>query len=338
MAGLALPLSTVFAIQRSLDLAAYDHGEYQTWSEIYVFPQDIERVKRDFGNDAFLSARWSIPVVSNGHEVPVEAQVTSTPENSRHGWFPERTARPGRVEISSGWIDLGVAVARELKVGAGDTVTVRPTPQDEVELTVRSVHDQRLAGFPYVAQIDARPLLPLLPDPQTHFQSEVLTQLPASRVASLLDQPFYADSFAEHGYSYVVPPMTRAELGSDAAQRATASLGLVLVTSLLGAIGGLFFGLREVSVFAGRARTLVDPLLAIGVSVREARHATLVTGAAACVVGIGAGALIATVPFSQGILADSFPGFWTSRWIILWAALALIGSGVLALLASRWRA
>lgn len=333
--SLALPLAMIFSVQRSMDTAAYDFGMYETVSEIYVFPEDLERVRSDFGERVYLSAPWELPIMHDGREVTARARVTATPEASMSGWFPSRTQRSGPAVDADQWVDLSAGLAAGLGARAGDIVTVSPAPGVFLDLPVRSVHDQRLEGESMVAQISAAPLHALVVDPAARFQSELLTDLPVEEVSRILADPFYTERFEAGGYLEVMPPVTREALLAERGRQSTTGLSLVLVTALLGALGGAFFLVREVIVFARRAHEELAPLLPIGVAQGDVRRSTLLTGGVAAAVGVAVGALLATVPFSGGLFAASFPVYWAGRWMLIGAAILMLAWVVLAAVVQR---
>src|SRR5699024_4414692 len=139
--SLTVPLGALFAIQRSLDTAAFRYGDFATFSEIEVYPTDLKQFRQDFGDNSYLSARWEAPVESNGEQIPVLLRVTTTPHSTAGGWFPRGTRRPGAIELDQGWMDVTSATARRLGISPGDEVTVWASPTTSVTLTLRAVHD-----------------------------------------------------------------------------------------------------------------------------------------------------------------------------------------------------
>ncbi|MDO5093538.1 MAG: hypothetical protein Q4D79_08990, partial [Propionibacteriaceae bacterium] len=71
---------------------------------IDIVPQDLERVRSDFGEKAFTAMPWFLPVRQGDRESTVTAMVTATPQNE--GFFTNATVVASVEVEGDAWIDV----------------------------------------------------------------------------------------------------------------------------------------------------------------------------------------------------------------------------------------
>lgn len=321
-ASLCLPLGFVFAVQRTLDLAAYppDPGHHAT--VIHVTSADRDRVAQDFGPTAYTAAEWTLPVRHGDDETAVRAMVTDTPGGK--GFFSGDTAIASQEVEGNHWIDVSAELARQLGVGPGDTVAAGTDPS--VELTVRSIHMLRLDGYPLVAQIPSDAF-----DSKDDYQSILIVSGSASEIEDNLNDSFYMERLLEAGYPGLEPIRPFTELHDQQAERSFIGLGLVLGTAVLAAVAGIAILLRESWVYAKAISPTLGLLADLGAAPRVLRRTPLLLGALALAAGVAGGSLIGLLPYHLGLLGPGLPPSLYGAWAgaaggLLVAALIVIAA------------
>ena len=332
--SLTLPLLATYYVQRTYDTIAYSEGLYQSVSEVEVYPEDLERVKQDFGSDVYLSAPWHMALKKDSNEINSMVRVTATPENTAHGWFPTATRRAYKpVESGENWIDLNTHAARELGVDVGDEMQIFPAPDEPETVRVRAIHDQRLDIDEYIGQVwlGGFPINIEGGD----FQSELLSSLSPQDADKLIADSFYISRLEEAGYTHLEASMSRQDLLQHRADLSTTGIELVLIVGLLAAASCLFFLIRESLTYTANVRSSAAVLESLGVGRRTMLTIIVASGAVALAGTVSLGALMGTIPFRIGPFAPAFPAFLTNIWVFAAIAMWLMGTIAIAVSAIR---
>ncbi len=320
-----LPVMMAYHVQRTYDTISYSEGLYQSVSVLDVYPDDIERVKKDFGSDAYLSAPWHMALKKDSIEINSMIRVTATPENTAYGWFPTATRRAYKpVESGENWIDLNIQAARALGVNVGDEMQIFPSPDEPETVQVRAIHDQRLDIDTYVGQLwlGGFPITIEGAD----YQSELLSSRSPRDADELLADDFYQSRLVDAGYTQHDASISRQDLLRQRADYSTTSFVLVMIVGTLAAISGLFFLIRETLTYSTDVRSSSTILESLGVGRRTMVCIIFTSGTVALAGAVSLGALIGTIPLRVGFFAPAFPVFLTDVWIITAISMWLIGT------------
>jgi hypothetical protein len=337
VASLTLALAMIYPVQRELDTAAFSRATFTTFSEVELGADDVARVQADLGaQDTYLASEWEAPVGASGATASVTVMVTATPDATDVGWFsPDTQVAAADVGDTERWVDITSDLARRLGVRPGDPVQVGIAPDVTLEHVVRSVHAVRMGWDGSAAQVPAAPVFAATPGDAVDRMTILLARGDPQRVRDVLGDPFYQDRLRAGGYldetgstvqAQVAVP--REHLAQQAADDSRASIALIVVVSLLAALGGVVFVTREVVVYLQACAPTARLLDRIGCSARRTVPRLASVGVAAVVVAVLAGGLIARLPYGLGLLAPALPATVTTLW---WVALLVpLAAGLVA--------
>ena len=328
--GLGMPLGFVFAVQRTLDLDAYPGAPDRSMAVIELVPGDLDRVRADFGPDAFTAMPWTLPVRHGDRESAVTAMVTATPESE--GFLTEETQIASVPVAGEAWIDISADLAYALGVEPGETVSAGLPVESAAELTVRSVHAARFDGYPWVAQMPLTQAQRF--EPEENLQTILVAPFSPEDVDDRLKAPFYLERLQAGGYPDPEPAESFAHVHARQAELSLAGLELVLGTAILAAAAGLAILIREAWIFAQAMLPTLRLVADLGMSPRRLARQALLLGVVGAAVGVVVGALFGLLPYTFGVLGPGLPPTLGPVWAGAAVGLVALAAVVIVL---TWR-
>jgi hypothetical protein len=306
--GLAVALGLLYPVQRSLDLARYDHPTYR-YEVQGVFPVTTEpAVHEAVGGGSCLVSLWQTDLVAGSLSAgPTELDAMSPSCPDAVSRFPASALVAHRQVNGPAWIDIGADAARALKVWVGSHVSVTVGPGIEpVPLTVRDIYAVRATGSAFAAMAPADVLFGHLPADAGAGYSIVLTDTTPAQVQARLDtSPVRPQLEQAKGYPPTV--VSTDQLAQTAAESSATSLGLVRTIGALSAIGVLLLGLREFDVFRRRATPAIVVIHRLGGSLMASVVGAFCVAAAVSAAAITVAVVVARAAYSLGWVASCFP-------------------------------
>lgn len=309
LAGTALAglLGLIYPVQRELDTSIYSRATYSTVLS-GVFPATLaDELTTALGGRSCLVSLWMTDVRSASVEpLGTNVQVVAP------ACHPDATPLPGpAVEagpaggVGVGWIDLSADLARDLRVGLGDSVSVGVDPDTSIELRVRNIVAAREPGWQYVAMAPGEVLMAHL-EPELRGYGRALTALPAEEALRRIDASPVGHALSA---TKLYPPDAFAvsDLAADAAEESVNSLGLIRTVGALALVGVGLLILREIDVFRRRANAVLGFIHQIGGDLAASSRVVYSVAFAVSAAALTGGLALAWVAFSARLVSSCFP-------------------------------